>query len=456
MAAHWALAAVAVAVAVAADLVAEVGRVVKAYPRRTHLATQHRLASVSALEILAMAIAALWNNKLRTALTMMGVIIGITAVIAVTSVGQGVQAATEANLQGLGADILRVRAGASNSGNVNQGRGSATTLTWSDAQAIASQVSVADQVTAYLEQNAQVVYDQNNTSTTVLGTDTDYAAVNNITLQSGRFFNEKELNEAQAVAVLGPTVKTDLFGSEEAIGKSIRIQGERYSVLGIADEKGAQGRSNPDEQIYVPLTNMSARLVGNNALSGIAVQGISVKVGEQDMLEAADFQISNLLRVRHRIYPSRGDDDDFEIVSAADLVATLTSTVGLFSVMVAAIAAISLIVGGIGIANIMLVSVVERTREIGIRKAVGATNQAILSQFLVEAIAISAAGGVLGVGLGIAIARISSTLFDFPFVISLWAIVLGVGLSFVIGIVAGVIPARSAARLDPIIALRSD
>ena len=149
--------------------------VVKAHPKRTYLATQRGLASVSTFEILAMAIAALWNNKLRTALTMMGVIIGITAVIAVTSVGQGVQAATEANLQGLGADILQVRAGASNSGNVNQGRGSATTLTWSDAQAIASQVSAADRVTAYLEQNAQVVYGQNNTSTTVLGTDIDYA-----------------------------------------------------------------------------------------------------------------------------------------------------------------------------------------------------------------------------------------------------------------------------------------
>ena len=227
-------------------------------------------------------------------------------------------------------------------------------------------------------------------------------------------------------------------------------------MLGVANEKGAQGRENPDEQIYVPLTNMSARLVGNNALSGIAVQGISVRVTEQELLEAADFQMTNLLRVRHNIYPSAGDEDDFQIVSAADLVETLTSTVGLFSMMVAAIAAISLVVGGIGIANIMLVSVVERTREIGIRKAVGATNQAILSQFLAEAIAISAMGGVLGVGAGIAIARIAATLFDFPFVISLWAIALGVSLSFFIGILAGVIPARSAAKLDPIIALRSD
>lgn len=413
-------------------------------------------SSVSTIETLTMAIAALWSNKLRTVLTMLGVIIGITAVIAVTSIGQGVQSATEANLQGLGADVLRIRAGAANSGNVSQGRGSATTLTWSDALAIKSQVSVVDGVTAYLEQSAQVVYGQNNTSTTVLGTDTHYAAVSNITLQSGRFFTEEELSEARAVAVLGSTIKTDLFGSSEPIGKSIRIQGQRYAVVGIANEKGAQGRENPDEQIYVPLTNASARLVGNNALSGISVRGISVKVSEQAMLEAADFQISNLLRVRHNIHPSKGDEDDFEIVSAADLVETLTSTVGLFSVMVAAIAAISLIVGGIGIANIMLVSVVERTREIGIRKAVGATNQAILSQFLAEAIAISAAGGVLGVGLGIAIARISAIVFDFPFVVSLWSIVLGVGLSFVIGIVAGVIPARSAAKLDPIVALRSD
>ncbi|MEL6161488.1 MAG: ABC transporter permease [Cyanobacteria bacterium J06627_32] len=404
-----------------------------------------------------MAIAALWSNKLRTVLTMLGVIIGIMAVIAVTSVGQGVQAETEANLQGLGADILRVRAGAASSGNVSQGRGSATTLTWSDAQAIESQVSVADEVTAYLEQSAQVVYGQNNTAVTVLGTDINYADVNNITLQSGRFFTAEELKASQPVAVLGPTVRDDLFGANsEAIGKSIRIEGQRYAVLGIANAKGAQGRENPDEQVYVPLTNMSARLVGNNALSGIAVQGISVRVTEQKLLEAADFQMTNLLRVRHNIYPEKGDEDDFQIVSAADLVETLTSTVGLFSVMVAAIAAISLVVGGIGIANIMLVSVVERTREIGIRKAVGATNQAILSQFLAEAIAISAIGGIVGVGAGIAIARIAATLFEFPFVISLWAIALGVGLSFVIGIVAGVIPARSAAKLDPIIALRSD
>ncbi|MGD1866439.1 MAG: ABC transporter permease, partial [Phormidesmis sp.] len=439
-------AAVVVAVAAVAAVLGEVVLVVaKLRLQRGRLPSQGGVSSVSMFEVVTMATAALWSNKLRTALTMLGVIIGIMAVIAVTSVGQGVQSATEANLQGLGADILRIRSGAVNSGNVSQGRGSATTLTWSDALAIESQVSVVDEVTAYLEQSSQVVYGQNNTSTTILGTATYYPTVSNITLNSGRYFTEEELSTAQAVAILGSTVKTDLFGGSDPIGANIRIQGERYAVLGVANEKGSQGRENPDEQIYVPLTNMSARLVGNNALKGLAVEGISVKVSEQAMLEAADFQISNLLRVRHNIFPSKEDEDDFQIVSAADLVETLTSTVGLFSVMVAAIAAISLVVGGIGIANIMLVSVVERTREIGIRKAVGATNQAILSQFLAEAIAISAAGGVLGVVLGIAIARISATMFDFPFVVSLWSIVLGVGLSFVIGIVAGVIPARSAA-----------
>lgn len=415
------------------------------------------IPSTSIIEILSMAIAALWSNKLRTALTMLGVIIGITAVIAVTSVGQGVQLATEARLLGLGADILQVQAGAAKSGNISQAAGSATTLTWSDAQAIKSQVLAADQVTAYLQQTAQVVYEQNNLSTTVLGTDIHYAEVNNIGLQAGRFFTQDELEAAESVVVLGPTVRDELFGvGGNAIGAKIRIQGQRYRVVGVAEVKGTRGRSNPDEQVYAPLTNISARLVGDNALSGIAVQGIAVKVEKQEQLEAINFQIANLLRVRHNIHPARGDEDDFQISTAADLVATLTSTLELFTVMVVAIAGISLIVGGIGIANIMLVSVVERTREIGIRKAVGATDQAILNQFLVEAIAIAAAGGLVGVGLGLAISFIAASLFNFPLVISLWSIVLGVGLSFVTGVVAGVIPARSAAQLDPIIALRSD
>jgi putative ABC transport system permease protein len=418
---------------------------------------------VSIAEILSMAAEALWSNKLRTLLTMMGIIIGITAVIAITSIGQGVQKATEQQLQGLGANLLQVQAGAARTGNVSQGGGSASTLTWEDAKAIQSQVSAAQLVSAYLQQTAQVVYDQENTSTTIIGTDINYPDVRNTHPQTGRFFTQAELDAADPVAVLGSTARDELMGTgSTALGEAIRIQGQSYTVIGVMETKGSQGPFNPDEQIYIPLTNMSERLVGNNALSGVSVRGIYVQVksqdqkgqSNQDLMNAAQFQITNLLRVRHNIFPPAADD--FRVTNQADIVNTLSSVVGLFTVMVVAIAAISLIVGGIGIANIMLVSVVERTREIGVRKAIGATNSAILSQFLTEAAIIAIIGGLIGIGLGVAIGFIASLLFKFPFVVSLWSIVLGFGLSFVIGLVAGVIPARNAARLDPIAALRSD
>jgi putative ABC transport system permease protein len=421
--------------------------------------------SVSIAEILSMAGEALWSNKLRTLLTMMGIIIGITAVIAITSIGQGVQKATEQQLQGLGANLLQVQAGAARSGNVSQGGGSASTLTWEDAKAIQSQVTAAQLVSAYLQQTAQVVYAQENISTPIIGTDTNYPDVRNTHPQIGRFFTQAEVDAADPVAILGATARDELLGTDSTdLGEAIRIQGQSYTVIGVMETKGSQGPFNPDEQIYIPLTNMSARLVGNNALAGVAVRGIYVQVksqdqshpnqSNQDQMNAAQFQINNLLRVRHNIFPPAADD--FRVTNQADIVNTLSSVVGLFTIMVVAIAAISLIVGGIGIANIMLVSVVERTREIGVRKAIGATNAAILNQFLTEAAIIAIIGGAIGIGLGVAIGFFAALLFKFPFVVSLWSIVLGFGLSFVIGLVAGVIPARNAARLDPIAALRSD
>ena len=419
--------------------------------------------SVSIAEILAMAGEALWSNKLRTLLTMMGIIIGITAVIAITSIGQGVQKATEQQLQGLGANLLQVQAGAARSGNISQGGGSASTLTWEDAKAIQSQVTAAQLVSAYLQQNAQVVYAQENISTTIIGTDINYPDVKNTHPKTGRFFTQEEVDAADPVAVLGSTARDELLGTDSTdFGKAIRIRGQSYTVIGVMETKGSQGPFDPDEQIYIPLTNMSARLVGNNALSGVAVRGIYVQVkssdqnsqSSQDQMNAAQFQINNLLRVRHNIFPPAVDD--FRVTNQADIVSTLSNVVGLFTIMVVAIAAISLIVGGIGIANIMLVSVVERTREIGVRKAIGATNAAILNQFLTEAAIIAIIGGVIGIGLGVAIGFVASLLFKFPFVVSLWSIVLGFGLSFAIGLIAGVIPARNAARLDPIAALRSD
>ncbi|AVH63118.1 ABC transporter substrate-binding protein [Nostoc sp. 'Peltigera membranacea cyanobiont' N6] len=416
-----------------------------------------RSSSISAVEILTMALETLWSNKLRTALTMLGIIIGIMAVIAVTAIGQGTQKATEQQLQSLGTDILQVQAGASRSGAVQQGAGSATTLTLEDAEAIAQQVLGVDRVSAILQQSAQVVYGENNDSMTIIGTDVNYPDVRNTHPQTGRFFTEEEVKAAKPLAVLGPTARDELLGSGSiAEGAQIRISGQTYDVIGVMETKGAQGPQNPDEQIYIPLTNMSARLVGNNAVKGIAIRGIYAKVKSQDQLDAAQYQTTNLLRVRHGIYPEKGEKDDFRIVNSADIINTLTSTSKLFTVMIVAVATISLIVGGIGIANIMLVSVVERTREIGIRKAIGATSTAILSQFLAEAVVIAVIGGVIGIGLGIAIAFAASNLFKFPFVISLWSILFGFGLTFVIGLLAGVIPARNAASLDPITALRSD
>lgn len=413
-----------------------------------------RATPVSLLEILSMAIEALWSNKLRTALTMLGMIIGIASVIAITSIGQGVQKSTEQQIQSLGSNVIQIRAGAASSGGVRQGSGSASTLTWDDARSIRSEVTPAQAVSAYLQQVTQVVYEQQNTSTPILGTDVDYPLVRNLALQEGRYFTQDELDAAKPVAILGSSVRDDLMGGGNAIGASIRIQGGRYEVIGILQPKGAQGFNNPDEQVYIPLTNMSSRLVGNNALSGISVSSIVVQVVSQDQMDAAQFQITNLLRIRHQIYPPQ--EDDFRITNQVDIINTLGGVVGSFTVMVVAIAAISLIVGGIGIANIMLVSVVERTREIGIRKAIGATNAAVLNQFLVEAVMISSVGGAIGVGLGIAIALGAATFLKFPFVVSLWAIVVGFSLSFIVGLLAGVIPARNAAQLDPIAALRSD
>lgn len=225
-------------------------------------------------------------------------------------------------------------------------------------------------------------------------------------------------------------------------------------MIGVFEKKGSEGSMDRDDQVFIPLSNMSSRVVGNNSLNGFAVNGIYVKVADQDQSKTAEFQVVNLLRLRHNLSPSQSDD--FTIRNRTDIVNTFSTVVGLFTVMVVAIASISLLVGGIGIANIMLVSVVERTREIGIRKAVGATNSAILQQFLAESVVISSVGGGIGVGIGILIAFVSAMMFSFPFVISVWSVVCGFGLSFIVGLLAGVIPARNAAKLDPIVSLRSD
>jgi len=263
------------------------------------------------------------------------------------------------------------------------------------------------------------------------------------------------MDNATPVCILGSTVLAELFASDVSpLGEKMRIEKNIYEIVGVFEPKGSEGSIDRDDQVFVTLSNMSSRIVGNNSLSGVAVNGIYVKTRSQEDMKIAEFQVTNLLRLRHNL--SSSQSDDFSIRSQTDIVNTFTTVVGLLTIMVAAIASISLVVGGIGIANIMLVSVVERTREIGIRKAVGATDSAILRQFLAESVLISLTGGGIGSGVGILIAILAANIFQFPFVLSIMSMVGGFGLSLIVGLLAGVIPARNAAKLEPIIALRSD
>jgi putative ABC transport system permease protein len=414
-----------------------------------------RPIKISVVEIFSMAIEALWSNRLRTSLTMLGVIIGIASVIMVTSVGQGVQKATEQQIQALGTNVMLVLSGVARTGGISQGTGSASTLTWEDAQAVAKQVPAAQSVTAYLQRGGQVVYGEQNDSTSILGVEINYPDVKEIHPQEGQFFTQEDLDNANSVVVLGKAVRDSLFApGETPIGANVRIQNGRYTVVGVMEPKGSVGGQDQDDRVYIPLTNMSSQIVGVTSINGRAISGFWLKAKDDAQLEAAQFQVTNLLRIRHNIYPP--NPDDFRISNQIDIINAFSTIVQLFTVLVSAIAGISLVVGGIGIANIMLVSVVERTREIGIRKAIGATNSAVLNQFLTEAIMVSLLGGAVGVGFGVSLAFAAANLFSFPFVISLWSIIAGLGLAIAVGLVAGVIPARNAAKLDPIAALRSE
>ncbi|MDX2273574.1 MAG: ABC transporter permease [Cyanobacteriota bacterium] len=395
------------------------------------------------------------SNKLRAGLTVLGVVIGISSVIALNSIGQGVQKATEGLLQALGTDVMLVLAGPARVGLVSQGAGSASTLTLADARALESQAPAIDGVAAFLRGAVQLVYEDKNILTAAMGTEANFPQVRTWQVQEGRFFSQEEVDELARVAVLGYKTRDALFGNvPSVVGERIRVQGERFTVIGVMEPKGGLGSADPDDQIYVPLTTMSARLVGNNAVSGLALTGFWAKSVSQDQVDAAQFQLTNLLRLRHNILP--GQEDDFSLTNQVDIQQTLNIVVSLFTVMVVAIGSISLVVGGIGIANIMLVTVVERTREIGIRKALGASEVAILYQFLTEAVVVSVMGGAIGIVLGVGVAAGTAFLLRIPLIVSGSSVVVSFSLSLLVGLLAGVIPARSASKMDPIVALRVD
>ncbi len=387
---------------------------------------------------------------------MLGVIIGIGAVIAMVTIGRGAQAQTESQLKSLGSNLIFVQSGVAVTGSpASQGAGSATTLTWDDARAIARTCSAVSNVAPALNLRAQVVLSDLNTNTFIFGTTPEYVEVRDFLPLTGRFFNQAELDQAARVAVLGQTVVGNLgLTPETALGQTIRIQGEAFSVIGTLEYKGTNQFRDQDDQVVIPLTTMVSRIVGINALQGIALDNIAVSAKSSDQMDAAQYQITNLLRLRHKILPPRSDD--FIIRNQADLLSASNSVANIFTALLGGSAAISLVVGGIGIMNIMFVSVTERTREIGIRRAIGARRSDILWQFLIESIVLSLFGGLLGVFLGVSASQIINLTFGWHTGIALDSVFISLIVCLIIGIFFGLYPAWKAARLDPITALRSD
>ncbi len=389
-------------------------------------------------------------NKVRTGLAMLGVIIGIGSVIALMSLGQASQKSIENQIKSLGANLLTVTPGALRSEGIRGAGGGVTTLTEADARAIkdSSQMTTVKEVAAEFRRNTQITAGRNNTNSSVSGVTPDYVSIRNISLASGSFISQSNLNALSKVAVLGPQVAEDLFGqNSNPIASTIRINGISFTVLGVTQSKGGSGFMNQDDVIYVPLTTAQKILFGVNYVSSIYIEAN----GEEVMDQARD-QIGYFLLERHKIKdPSQAD---FSIMSQEDILSTASEVTGTFTTLLSGIAAISLVVGGIGIMNIMLVSVTERTREIGLRKALGAKKKLITTQFLLEAIVITFLGGLTGIVLGIGVSFLISKSVGLAFTISPSSILLAFGVSAGIGIVFGWYPARKASNMQAIEALR--
>lgn len=395
-----------------------------------------------------MAIKTLIANKLRSSLTMLGIVIGNASVIAMVGIGQGAQRLAAEQFESLGPNVLFVAPG---TGNRNRTFEVPKTLVLADAEAIATQVPTVDKVSAQINTNKLITYRNRNKTSVVIGTTQNFLPVRSFDVERGRFIDELDLQRSNQVVVLGPDVVENLFAGADPIGQQIRIQNLSFQVIGVMKAKGSFLGSNQDDALYIPLTTAANRLVGRTSPYGLQVTFISVSAKNQQAMEAAKFQIENLLRLRHKIT----GDDDFVVNSQEDILTIANTITGALTLMLAAIAGISLFVGGIGVMNIMLVSVTERTQEIGLRKAIGAREKDILLQFLIEAVILSAAGGVIGTLVGVSGIVLISTLTSFQAAVSPVAIIAAVSVSGGIGLFFGVVPAKRAAKLDPIEALRS-
>ncbi len=395
---------------------------------------------------------ALSANKARSGLTVLGIVIGISSVIALVAVGQGSTSSITSSISSLGSNLLTVSPGAQR--NVGcfgaaSARGSAQTLTMDDANAIAELDGVSA-VAQQINSNQQVTAKGTNTNTSIYGVTSTYSVIRNIELAAGSFIAESQNQSGAKVAVLGPTTMTDLFGEDadpsSVVGQKVRIKGSEFKVIGVTVSKGSSGFNNQDDLIYIPVKTAARYLSGNNYLSSISVQAENA-----DVMTQLQEEITSLLLARHK---KTTDSADFSVQNQADLLSSLSSISSTLTLLLGAIAGISLLVGGIGIMNMMLTNVTERTREIGLRKAIGAKRGDISRQFLVEAIALTVIGGTIGVVLGTGIAFAVNALGFLTTSVSWKSVVLAFGVSAAIGIVFGWYPARRASRLNPIEALR--
>ena len=398
-------------------------------------------------DLFKMALRSLIANKLRTFLTTLGIIIGVASVISMIAIGEGAKKQTLSTISKFGTNIITVKPGRKTKRHVSSDR--VRTLTLEDARAIESGVPLITGVSAQVYKSAQLKYSNKNTNTTVRGTGKDYVRLANFTIDRGRFFNNDEILTSRQVAVLGATVVKNLFkeSNDPPVGKTIKIDGKNYLIIGIMEAKGALSWYDPDDQIFIPVTTAQKRLFGMDHVQSIDVQAANIKD-----LEVVKEDIERLLRLRHNI--REGQDSDFHVQNSAQWLNSWGDAAKTFTYLLGGVAAISLMVGGIGIMNIMLVSVTERTREIGIRKAIGAKKREIMEQFLIESILMSFLGGGIGILLGLVIAKTVSKMGGWDTVVSVESILLAFGFSVGIGIFFGYYPANKAANMNPIDALR--
>jgi putative ABC transport system permease protein len=406
------------------------------------------------VELIGLAWQSILANKMRSCLTVLGIIIGIGAVIALLAIGQGAKMETDKQIQTLGTNLIFIRSGAANAANVSLGVGTTNTLTVEDANTIRRVCPSVENVVPGLQGPLQVQYGNLNTNTTVCGVTSEYPFVRNFHTVRGRFFNELDEERSARVCTLGQTVVETLFGDEDPIGKSVLIKSELFKVIGVMEHKGASMFVDQDDQVFIPLSTGINRLFGFKPSRGRSVGFIMCAARSPEDVLPAVFQITNLLRLRHRIRPPFVDD--FAIRTQAELMQTAETVTTVFTILLGTTAGISLLVGGIGIMNIMLVSVSERTREIGIRKAIGAKYRDILWQFVIEATVLSFSGGIIGIIIGFIASYAVAGFLHWTTIVTPLSVILSFGVSILIGMFFGIFPARRAAKLNPIDALRAE